>query len=116
MDEFDPARFRLPDGIALGGGRRTSKKQKGERFVKFPLIWVERLVVARHIATYRVALHALHQHWRNRGQSFTLSNRSMGAEGVERRAKWRALRELEHLGLIMIERRKRRSPMITVLL
>jgi hypothetical protein len=36
-------------------------------------------------------------------------------EGVGRRAKWRALQELEQLRLITIERRKRKSPRIAVI-
>jgi hypothetical protein len=50
------------------------------------------------------------------GKPFALSNGMMSREGVERRAKWRGLMELERLGLVAIERRQRKSPLITVLL
>jgi hypothetical protein len=61
-----------------------------------------------------VALHLLYRHWKNGGQSFLLGNRALEKEAVSRFAKWRALDELEQLGLISIERRLRRSPRITV--
>ena len=86
-------------------------KKRREHFVRVPWKWVEQLEDARYIATYRVALHVLYQHWKNRG-AFTLSNSAI--KGVSRHAKWRALAELELLGLISIERRPRRSPRITI--
>jgi hypothetical protein len=93
---------------------RNIQKQR-QHFVKVPWTWIERLAVAHYTATYRVALHILYRHWKT-GRPFLLSNGMLSMEGVERRAKWRGLRELEQLGLVAIERRKRKSPLITVLL
>ena len=93
--------------------RKTQKRR--QHFVKVPGTWVERLATARYIATYRVALHALYRHWKGHGMSFTLSNTAMVDEGVSRHRKWEALGELEQLGLITVERRKRRSPRVTVI-
>jgi hypothetical protein len=89
-------------------------KRRRQQFVMVPWVWAEKLATVRYIATYRVALHVLYRHWKGRGEPFTLSNGAMLMEGVERRAKWRALRELEGLGLIIIERRRRRTPRITI--
>jgi hypothetical protein len=91
------------------------KIQKRRYFVKVPSTWIERLVEARHIATYRVALHVLYRHWKGGGAPFTLSNTAMANEGVTRHRKWEALGELEQLGLVTVERRKRRSPRVTVI-
>jgi hypothetical protein len=93
--------------------RKTQKRRQG--FVKVPGLWVERLAQAHHLATYRVALHVLHRHWKSRGKPFTLSNGIVAIEGVSRWQKWRGLRELEQLGLVAIERRRRKSPQITIL-
>lgn len=90
-------------------------KRRREQFTMVPGIWKERLSKARYVATYRVALHILTRDWENDGKPFTLSNGALALEGVKRGTKWRALRELEQLGLIAIERRKRKSPQITVL-
>lgn len=93
--------------------RKVQKRRQS--FVKVPGLWVERLAGARYIATYRLALHVLHRHWKSCGKPFTLSNGMVAMEGVARGTKWRGLCELEQLGLVTIERRKRKSPRITVL-
>jgi hypothetical protein len=92
----------------------TPKEQKRRRhFIKVPWTWHEKLLGARWAATYPVAAHILYHHWKSRGEPFTLANNAIA--GVTRWGKWRALAELESFGLITIERRKRRSPRITIL-
>jgi hypothetical protein len=93
---------------------RVIQKRKRE-FIRVPCVWAERLTEARHLATYRVALRILYRHWKERGKPFTLSNGMTAMDGVDRQRKWDALRELERLGLIKVEQRKRRSPRITVI-
>ena len=83
-------------------------------FVMVPWTWIERLAETSSANAYRVALHLLHRHWKNNGQPFLLANGVLAAAGVTRFAKWRALAELERLGLISVERRTRRTPRITV--
>jgi hypothetical protein len=115
---FDPAELRVTDaelpGILAAVPRKIQKRR--QHFIKVPWTWVERLVTARHLGTYRVALHLLYQHWKSSGRPITLANSVLATEGVRRGTKWRALGELEALGLIDIERRPRKSPRITVLL
>jgi hypothetical protein len=93
--------------------RKIQKRR--EHFVRVPWTWIERLATVRYIATYRVALHILYRHWRSHGEPFTLSNGMLIMEGVARGTKWRALRELEQLGLVTIERRRRKAPRITII-
>jgi len=90
-------------------------RKRRRHFVQVPGTWIERLARAHFIATYRVALHVLYRHWKGGGAPFALSNGAMLMEGVARGTKWRALYELEQLGLIAIERRKRKSPRITAI-
>ena len=90
------------------------QKRQGQ-FVKVPWVWIDRLAKARHISTYRVALRVLHLHWKRSGQQFALSNGMLEMDGVNRWGKWDALHELEQLGLIRVERRPRKSPVITVI-
>jgi hypothetical protein len=121
MTDDDPhadlKRHRLTPELILALGRPVSVSRKirkrREQFVMVPWTWIERLAKARFTATYRVALHVLYRHWKG-GGPFTLSNGAVAMEGVERRAKWRALQELEQFGLITIERRRRKSPRIAV--
>ncbi len=91
-------------------------QKRRRHFVKVPGTWVEQLTKARHIATYRLALHVLYRHWKGAGQPFTLSNGMVAMEGVSRWQKWRALEELEQLELITVERRKRKSPRVAVII
>jgi hypothetical protein len=92
----------------------VSRKIRHGHFVKVPWIWVERLAKARYRVTYRVAMHLLYQHWKARGRPIRLANGVLQLEGVAKGTKWRALRELEKLSLIAIERRSRKSPLITI--
>lgn len=94
--------------------RRTASPRTHRHFVQVPVLWIERLTGARHLATYRVALHLLYLSWKANSQSVVLSNGALAKEGVPRRQKWRALRELEQRGLIAIERRQRKAPRVTL--
>jgi hypothetical protein len=80
-------------------------------FVMVPMSWLDELEgCSGH--TYHVALHLLYLHWKNRGKPFPLANGMLRYDGVSRQSKWRALLELERRGLITIERRPRKSPII----
>jgi hypothetical protein len=89
-------------------------QQRRRHFVKVPWAWVERLAKTASANTYKVALHLLYLHWKNGRRPFSLANGGLAMEGVTRHAKWRALRELERLDLILVERRPRKSPLITI--
>jgi hypothetical protein len=119
QNEEDPyadlKRHRLtPEMLAQLAVVPRQVRRRRAQFVKVPGIWVEKLARARCIATYRLALHVLYRHWIGSGEPFTLSNGMTEMEGVTRWSKWRALTELEQLGLITIERRYRKSPRILV--
>jgi len=110
----DLKQHRATPEMITGSVPKKLQRQR-QHFIKVPWRWVERLTKARHIATYRVAHHVLYRHWKGGGLPFVLSNTAMAGEGVTRWRKWEALQELEHLGLITVERRQRRSPRITVI-
>jgi hypothetical protein len=112
-DSSDLENLRLPPGVTVRRLVPNNVQKRSTQFVKVPHWWIERLARARHISTYRVALHVLFLDWKSRGQPFVLGNRAMAEEGVSRWRKWDGLRELEHLGLVTIERRKRKSPLVT---
>jgi hypothetical protein len=116
-DPFDLDELRIdPADPDLRPGGATPRKTKWRRqFIRFPWSWMDRLRATRHCATYRLALLLIYEHWRNGGQTITLSNLATAQEGITRQRKWGGLRELEQLGLIKIERRSRKSPLVTVL-
>lgn len=119
-DHLDPytelKRCVLPEGVILE--RRVppgQHKRRQRHFIIMPMAWFERLAGASG-QTYRLALVLIYLSWRKRGESFALANgRLAEIDGVLRHSKWRALTELERRGLIAIERRSRRSPIITLL-
>jgi hypothetical protein len=79
-------------------------QRRRQHFVKVPWTWVERLQDARYVATYRLALHVLYQHWKANGKPFKLANGEIKMGGTSRWQKWRALAELERLGLITVKK------------
>jgi hypothetical protein len=115
-DPFDLGALRIdPADPNLRPKGATRKARWRKQFVRVPWVWVNRLKDARHIGTYRVALHLLYEHWRNGGRSVVLPNGALKETGVSRWAKWDALRELERLGLVAVERRPRKSPLVILL-
>jgi hypothetical protein len=95
--------------ISVPVSRKNQKRQK--HFILVPWIWYEQLLKARHTATLKIALQILYKHWKNDGKTFELSTCIFG--NVSRRQKRQALAELEAFGLITVERRKCRSPLVT---
>jgi hypothetical protein len=99
------------------GARRLEPRKIRERrqqFVKVRWAWIERLCKARRASTLKVALFILHLDWKHHGRPFALGNHAMAEDGISRYQKRDALRELEQLGLISIQRRRRKSPLITI--
>jgi hypothetical protein len=95
--------------------RQLARPKKWRRqYVQVPWAWVERLQSARRIGTYRLALVLVYESWRLGGRPIALSNVSALAEGLSRRSKWRALAELEQLGLIKVQRRRRHAPRVSL--
>ena len=117
-DPFDLAAFRIdPNDAKLVTVAHTQRaKRRKRQFIKVPMDWHIRLLRARNIAASKVGLHLLWLHFRDNGRPTRLGNLALALEGVTQKQKLRALDELERLGLISIERRRRRSPIVTVIL
>ena len=96
-------------------GRGRGGDHKAQRyFVKVPLVWLQKLEGAPG-QTYCLALHLLFLHFRGRGAAIVLANRTIQREGIPRQSKRRALRDLERRGLVEVDWRPRRSPIVWVL-
>jgi len=83
------------------------------KFIKFPVIWQETLAKAKADGnTYRVALYLLDRAaW---GQDVPLGNRVLEKAGVSRWGRWRALERLRKAGLVAVENRRGRPPLVKV--
>lgn len=116
MAPFDPARLRLQGRPAAARNLRANRLRKGEHFLKGPisLAWLQ--AAARLPGK---SLHAGVALWYaaglTRSQSVPLSNLSGGKFGLDRNAKYRALSWLERGGLIRVERKLGRAPIVTIL-
>jgi hypothetical protein len=121
-DPFDIAKLRIdpadPGLVPATPAGRTPTRLRKQRagFTKFPNAWKEKLVGC-HGNTYHVALTLLYKYWRQGSHNpIKLPNGMMGIEGFSRHAKYRALNNLERRGLVTVQRRRRKSPLVALLL
>ena len=115
-ERLAPDDLKLPPemmrGRPIGTPERIKKRQR--QFVKLPLGLVDK--VARHSRdnTFAVLCHLLHLDWKQGGGPIKVPNGFLDKLGIGRGAKSRALRKLERLGIISVERRDRKSPIVTI--
>jgi hypothetical protein len=117
-DPFDPEKKRLTpeqqSGLTAAPKPKPKRRQQG-KFVMVPVLWCEQLVsIGARDATYRVALHLLFEAWRTGNRTVKLTNVALSKVGVGREGKRRALSQLRKAGLIAVEQRPGRNPLITV--
>ena len=113
-DDFSLGNLRIEVLPTTAKAREAARRRRQNQFVMVPLEWKIRLGGAHSVYTFKVALELLYRHWKSGGKPVLLPN--VGIDGVPRGTKWRALGELESLGLITIERRPKKSPRITIIL
>lgn len=116
MPPIDPERLRLARKPVQTSNRRVVRPRKGEHFLKgpVPLGWLE--VAARLPGK---SLHAGIALWYaaglTRSSTVPLSNLSGARLALDRNAKYRALAWLEGAGLVRVERKLGRAPVVTIL-
>jgi hypothetical protein len=115
-DPLDLDNLRYQPGDAQWAAVPKKIRQRRQQFVQVPWTWLERLAQSKSANTYRVAITLLFLHWKANGDPVKLANGMLGMDGVSRFAKHRALAELEQFGLITINRRQRKSPIVTLIL
>jgi hypothetical protein len=83
-------------------------------FVKVTSNQFDRLTKTTNVAAWKIFLRLLFINRYSPGKTIRLANVALGQIGVSRHAKYRALPELERLGLIEIRKRKHKSPEIVI--
>jgi hypothetical protein len=116
FDDLERLRMTLSEKEVPHSIAAKKKERRRRQFVMVPLNWLEDLRVTRRASTLRVAHCLLYRYWKDKGQPIVLSNVVLSWWGVTRREKWRALAELERLGLVKVVRRLRRAPLVTVIM
>ena len=113
---IDPSRIRLRNQPKSATIHRLPRPRAGEKFLKgpIPLDWLS--TAARLPGK---SLHVALSIWltasMSRSATVPLSNMAALAFGLDRNAKYRALQWLEEAGLISVERKLGRSPVVTLL-
>ena len=100
------------DTVATGV---SSRRRQKDPFVKVPLRVMAAITKATRTPKAMVGILLLHEAWKAKGASFTLSNVKLARYGISREVKRRALAEFEASGLILVKRRNSQTPVVTVL-
>jgi hypothetical protein len=91
-------------------------RKRNEQFVMVPLWWYGRLTnpCPRTRCTGTLAMYVLHMNWKHHGKPFALANGMLEYDGISSDTKTRALKDLEQRGLVAVQWRDRKSPIVTV--
>ncbi len=95
--------------------RKRAAPRTTDTFVKVPLWWAVQAAQATKSPKALVWLWLLHRSWKGRSKTVVMSNAKLKEWGVTRLQKYRALRELEEAGLITVDWRRCKSPVVTLL-
>jgi hypothetical protein len=98
---------RLVEGTITWKKRLERDQRRRHKFIMVPLSWADRLEGATG-QTYQVALVLLFEGWKAKNAPIKVGNDKAGS----RQSKWRALAELEQRGLIRVERRPNKAPLV----
>jgi len=90
------------------------KRKKVEAFVKVPLWWITAAANATGSPAVLVLIELLRLQWKTRRMSFPVPNARLKNLGVSREVKRRVLRDLQRAGLITVDQRTRKSPIVTL--
>jgi len=94
---------------------KQNRQRKTDAFVKVPLWWIEIAAKATRSPTTIVLIELLYAAWKAQSLTFPLPNARLKKLGVSREIKRRVLRDLELRRLILVERRPRKTPIITLI-
>jgi len=120
LDEWDAeieAEFRRVVRATKRANAPNASKRKGwqRNYTQVPREWELQLLEAKRISTYRLAHELLYLHWYGKGKPVAVTSRVAKAANISASSKWNALKELERLGLIEVDRKLRKAPRAIVL-
>lgn len=109
-----PERMASANSVSTGNPVTVKRRATVTSFVRVPMSWKERLTRAKHAAALKLALELLFESWRTGELTVVLSTAMAARAGVQRRSKLRGLEELERLGLVTVNRHRKRAPRVTL--
>ena len=93
----------------------VKRKRKVEPFVQIPLWWLEAAAKATRSPTTLVLAELWRLRWKTKRATFPLPNARLRRLGVDRKAKVRDLAKLERAGLIALEWKHGKTPVVTLI-
>jgi hypothetical protein len=90
------------------------KRQNATPSVMLSLAWVAKAAFATNCPKAMVWVWLVYRAWQTKNQTVAVPNGALAKYGVSRKVKSLALRQLEASGLITIERRTRKTPIVTL--
>jgi hypothetical protein len=106
------AKQRLTELDAAAPAERREKQK--DAFVRIPMWWAAEAAKAMREPGMLVAAELLHRSWKAKSLTFPFPNGNLKKHGVSRKTKYWKLRELETAGLIKVERRHGKTPLVTL--
>lgn len=103
-----------PEQMQRGSGQKPGRNGWLRSFTQVPRTWEEKLLEAKRVSTFKLAHELLYMNWCGKGGPIAVTSHVASAAKLSARSKWRALRELEQLGLITIARGSRKAPRVTL--
>jgi hypothetical protein len=91
------------------------RRRRPETFANVPLQWAAKALAATNTRKAMVCVWLIYQAWRTKSPTFVVANRALADCGITPKVKIAALRQLEEAGLIIVEWRPRKSPVVTLL-
>lgn len=117
-EEIDLETWRIMPTDRIPQKRIPSRKERerGKYWVQFPEAWTKRLADIRATgSTYRLAIYLLRRRRMTNSPTITVSNAALELDGIGRKGKAAAIKELMKADLIAVEYRDRKSPIVTLL-
>jgi hypothetical protein len=111
-DDEDEREFQRCQRAVSVHPSRVKSRKRDEHFVRLPWTWIRRLRGATSLV-WMVACHVIYADWSNNGRPFKLPNGQLKVDGVSPKSKCRALRDLQRRGLVAVEWRSRKSPIVS---
>jgi hypothetical protein len=90
-------------------------RRRKEAFVMLPLQWAADAARATKTPMAMVLILLQYMAWKTKSQTFPLRNALIAQYGVDRYAKYRALRKLEQAGVIRVLRQNKQASIVTLL-
>jgi hypothetical protein len=115
---FNLENFRLPEGISFPSPKkqRPDRLKRGRQFVKgpIPIDWLSK-AASLHGKVFQTAIALWYLVGAKKTITVSLSNEIAEKFGVGRNAKYKNLEVLKQAGLVTVQRKHGRSPVVTLL-